>query len=180
MLFQFLNRIATRIARAIALGRYKSSPSQSSQFKGSLTRQTLIKMTLRIATIVVISTAINDWHLISNLESQTLGQLEKYIVQRGQRESTLFKLAQDNQATFKSEFLARLQEVGNDDPQQRFDRLFETREDGTTRLRPEFYYGQKTADGVIEKNTSGIIGKNVKITPNLRRRIVVAYDLINS
>ena len=180
MLFQFLKTIATRIARAIALGRYKSSPSQSSQFKGSLTRQTLIKMTLRIATIVVISTAINDWHLMSNLESQTLGHLEKYIVQRGQRESTLFRLAQDNQATFKSEFLARLQELGNDDPQQRFDRLFETREDGTTRLRPEFFYGQKTADGAIEKNTSGIIGKNVKITPDLRRRMVVAYDLINS
>ena len=180
MLFQFLNTIATRIARAIALGRYKSSPSQSSQFKGSLTRETLIKMTLRIATIVVISTAISYWHLISHLESQTLGQLEKYIVQRGQGESTLFKLAQDNQATFKSEFLARLQELGNDDPQQRFDRLFETRADGTTRLRPEFFYGQKTADGAIEKNTSGIIGKNVKITPDLRRRMVVAYDLINS
>jgi len=131
-------------------------------------------MTLRIATIVVISTAISYWHLISHLVSQTLGQLEKYIVQRGQRESKLFKLAQDNRAIFKSEFLARLQELGNDDPQQRFDRLFETRADGTTRLRPEFFYGQKTADGASEKNTSGIIGKNVKITPDLRRRMVVA------
>ena len=43
MLFQVLNTIATRIARATALGGYKSSPSQSSQFKGSLTRETLIK-----------------------------------------------------------------------------------------------------------------------------------------
>ena len=139
MLFQVLNTIATRIARATALGGYKSSPSQSSQFKGSLTRETLIKMTLRIATIAVISTAISYWHLISHLESQTLGQLEKYIVQRGQRESRLFKLAQDNHATFKSEFLARLQELENHDPQQRFDPLFETRADGTTRLRPEFF-----------------------------------------
>ncbi|WP_242032803.1 SpoIIE family protein phosphatase [Oscillatoria sp. FACHB-1406] len=137
-------------------------------------------MTLWIATIVLISTAISYLHLIAHLESQTLGQLEKYIVQRGQRESALFQLAQDNHATFKSEFLARLKELGNTDPQERFEQLFETRADGTTRLRPEYFYGQKTADGAIEKNTSGIIGKNVKITPDLRRRMVVAYDLINS
>lgn len=63
---------------------------------GSLTRDTLINMALRITLVVSVSAAVSYLHVVSNLETQTQEQLEKYIVERGQKESSLFLLAQDN------------------------------------------------------------------------------------
>ena len=64
--------------------------------KSSLTRKILLNMTLRITIVVLISTIISYAHVMSNLEIQTKQQLDKYITQRGQRESFIFQLSQDN------------------------------------------------------------------------------------
>ena len=53
-------------------------------------------MALRITIVVLISTIISYAHVMSNLEIQTKQQLDKYITQRGQRESFIFQLSQDN------------------------------------------------------------------------------------
>ena len=62
--------------------------SHQSQFKGSITRTTLINMGLRIAIVIVIVTIVSYWHVISNLEAQVIEQIRKYVVERGQRESS--------------------------------------------------------------------------------------------
>ncbi len=43
--------------------------------------------------------------LLAELRARLLGQLEKYVAERGNRERFLFQLAQDNHAVLKGEFL---------------------------------------------------------------------------
>ena len=82
----------------------------------SLTRTTLIKMGIRIALIIIAVTLLSYWHVMSNLELQVIEQLDKYITERGQRESNLFLLSEDNHIIFKKEFLSQLEQMGNDVP----------------------------------------------------------------
>jgi signal transduction histidine kinase/serine phosphatase RsbU (regulator of sigma subunit)/FixJ family two-component response regulator len=144
---------------------------------GSLTRETLIKMAVRIALVILVTTAISYWHLMSTLESQTRGQLEKYVIERGKREESIFILAKDNHAVLKKELLRRLKELGNQDPQDQFDQLFVNWSDGSTRNSPN--------DQPIEKfdttqYPSVFISPQADINAELRRRVVTFYNLLRS
>jgi signal transduction histidine kinase/CheY-like chemotaxis protein len=148
--------------------------------KNSLTHATLIKMGIRIAIVIIIVTLISYWHVFSILEFQVVKQLEKYVTARGQKESILFQIMADNQAAFRKEFLSRYQKMGHFDPVTRFNQLFEPLEDGTIRMHPEEFYGREKPNGSISSGTSGSIGINVNITPEIRRRLVIAYDMIST
>ena len=95
------------------------------QFQNSLTSTTIIKMGIRIAIIIIAVTIVSYWHVMSNLESQVVEQLDKYITERGQRESALFLLAEDNHVILKKEFERRLELLGDIDPQEQFEQLLE-------------------------------------------------------
>lgn len=140
--------------------------------KGSITRETLLKMAVRIAIVIIGSTGLSYLHLMSILENQTLTQLEKYIVERGQRESSIFTLAEDNHAVLDQELRRRLDEFGDRDPQAEFDRLLMRSTDGAIRNRPE---------GFDRSRKPGVyIGKNLKLNPEIRRRVLTFYDLVMS
>ncbi len=140
--------------------------------KGSITRATLLKMAVRIALVIIGSTALSYLHLMSILESQTLRQLEKYIVERGQRESSIFNLVQDNHAVLDQEIKRRLDELGDRDPQAELDRLFVRSKDGAIRNQPE---------GFDRSRQPGLyIGKNLKLNPEIRRRVLTFYELVMS
>ncbi|MBW4602131.1 MAG: hypothetical protein KME29_21805 [Calothrix sp. FI2-JRJ7] len=53
-------------------------------------------MTLRVTAVVVSVAVYGYFHMMSNLEAQTKQPLEKYIVERGEHESSVFLLARDN------------------------------------------------------------------------------------
>ncbi len=145
-------------------GRRIVATSEINGFKGSLTRRTLIKFAIRIAIVVAAMTAIAYFHVISLVTEQSLGQLEEYVVERGDRERSVFQLAQDNQAILKKEILRRIADLGTDDPKEEFDRLFVEFPDGVTRSRLEGYDGTRT---------SGLyIGKDVVIDAAVRRRVL--------
>ena len=140
--------------------------------KGSITRETLLKMAVRIALVIVGSTGLSYLHLMSILENQTLRQLEKYIVERGQRESSIFTLAEDNHGVLDQELRRRLDEVGNQDPQAEFNRLFMRSKDGVIRNRSE---------GFDRSRQPGVyLGKNLKLNAEIRRRILTFYNLVMS
>jgi len=155
-------------------------PPHSLQPKDSLTRTTLIKMGIRIAVVIIAVTLVSYWHVMSNLELQVIEQLDKYITERGQRESQLFKLAKSNHAVFKEEFLARLKTMGNHDPAERFNSLFEKRDDGTVRSLASEFYDMPETGGTTNKGLSAFIGQNVNITADVRRRIMISYDMVKT
>jgi serine phosphatase RsbU (regulator of sigma subunit) len=142
--------------------------------KGSLIGNTLSQMALRIALVILGATTISYFHLMSVLEAQTQQQLQKYIAERGQRESNIFTLATDNQALLKQELQQQLKEMGDRDPKAEFDRRFFKWSDGSTRSIPQ---NQPIQSVDTEKYPIGFIGKQVKINADVRRRILTFYNI---
>lgn len=68
----------------------------------------MLNMALRVTCIILVSALISYFHVISNLFIQTKGELEKYIIERGQRESSIFQLAEDNLAFLRKRFLQEI------------------------------------------------------------------------
>jgi signal transduction histidine kinase/serine phosphatase RsbU (regulator of sigma subunit) len=116
---------------------------------------------------------------MSNLESQVVEQLEEYIVERGQRESSLFQLIEESQTIFKKDFISRYQEMDNKYFLARFNQLFEKLDDGSTRTHAKYFHGIKQAGGFSTKHLAGFIGKNTNITEELRRTLVTGFDMLN-
>ncbi len=145
--------------------------------QGSLTRQTLIKMGILIAIVIILTTLLSYWHIVSLLNSQTVEQLEKYITERGERESSVFRLAQDNHLILKKELEQRLETLGTYDPQQEFDQLFVEWSDGTTRNRPK---DQDPKNFETTKYPSVFIGPQVELNADIRRRLVTFYKLLTT
>lgn len=139
------------------------------KMKGSITRETLIKMAVRIALVIVGSTGISYLHIMSTLESQTQRQLEKYITERGQRESSIFLLTKDNHAVLEQDLRRRLDEVG-DVSKIDFERLFVRSPDGVIRNQPKGFDRSR--------QPSVFIDKNLTITPEIRDRVLIFYQMV--
>ncbi|AFZ13550.1 methyl-accepting chemotaxis sensory transducer with Cache sensor [Crinalium epipsammum PCC 9333] len=139
---------------------------------GSITRKTLIQITVGVASVIVASTAFSYFQVFNSIKLQTLGQLEKYVVERGEREKAIFLLAQDNHVILKQQLLTRLQSARNQDPKPQFEQLFVKSKDQVIRNRPDKFDGRQQA-GVY-------IGKSVNINADIRRRVLTFYNLVNS
>jgi len=149
------------------------------KFKSSITRTTIIKMGVRIAFVIIAVTLVSYWHIISNLELQVVEQLDKYITERGHRESSLFVLSEDNHVVYKKEFLFQYQQMGKKVPRERFNKIFQAKEDGTMRVNKQFFYGFKQLDSSIPiKGLTGFSVPNVTITDDIIRRAVIGFDML--
>ena len=140
--------------------------------RGSLTKQTLIKTAISMGIVIVASTGLGYFQVISRVTEQSLLQLEQYVKLRVQRERAIFTLAEDNHVLFKQALLDRLKALGNRDPRAEFERLFVTYKDGTLRNRPEIFE--------LEKTPGVFLGKNVKIDADMRRRVLAYYDTLSA
>lgn len=140
--------------------------------KTSITRKTLINIGIRIGIVIIIGTTVSYFHMVANLKEQALGQLEKYVIERGERERGIFLLAKDNHEVLRKAVLQSLGELGDTDPEADFDRLFIKHEDGITRNRPDIFDGFDEAGVYIDEN--------LKINADIRRRVLTFYNLCNS
>lgn len=150
----------------------QKSLSSQTRTKKSLARRTLIRIAFSVMTVIVGSTAVSYFQIISTLKSQTLDQLKSHVIERGQREQSIFLMAEDNHAIFKEEWLRRLQNTDSEDLKARFDQLLMRFPDGAIRNRSNLFDGKRQA-GVF-------IDKPVLINDDIRRRVVTSYDLINA
>lgn len=157
--------------------RHRKQQNYIKNIRKSLTSTTLIKMGLRIALVVMLLALISYVHLLLTLETGTLTQLEKYVIERGKHEEELFQLAADNHALLKQELLKRLSSQDNEDSKARFEKLMYRWSDGTTRNAPESI----SPDKFDTENFSTVyIGKEAKINAEIQRRILTFYDLTNT
>jgi len=144
-----------------------------SQPQNSLTRKLLISMGVKIAIVIILATLMSYFYLMSVLKSQTLAQLEKYILERGQRESYLFTLAQDNHLLLKKEVYRYLE--SEQTSQAQFDQLFVKWTDGTIRNRPKDH---SPSDFDTTQFPSVFIGPQVDINADIQHRVVTFYTLL--
>ncbi|MBX9256829.1 HAMP domain-containing protein [Desmonostoc muscorum CCALA 125] len=155
----------------------KSPLGHKSIKKTSLTRKTLLNMTLRVAGVVLISTSVSYFHVISNLEAQTKKQLEKYITERGQRESNAFKLAQDNLIFLKQQILEQLKRPSEEDLAAKFDRVHFSWSDGTQRNAPQ---NQPISQFDIARYPTSYISRDAKMDARRKRVFMITYALIQA
>ncbi len=139
---------------------------------GSLTQKTLTQITVSVAIVIAAAATISYFQLISTLKSQKLEQLKNYVVERGEREKSIFTLAQDNEGILKQALLQRLQETSNVDPQVQFDQLFTRSKDGVIRNRPGKFDGTR--------QVGMYIGKSATINADIRRRVINFYELLTA
>ncbi|MEH2075055.1 MAG: hypothetical protein V7K57_11780 [Nostoc sp.] len=134
-------------------------------------------MALRVTVVVLVSAGVSYIHVISRLEAQTKIQLEKYIRGRGEQESGIFQLAQDNLTLLRDRLLQELKQPTNIDFQAEFERQYFSWNDGTKRNFPQ---NRPLKDFDSSRYSSSFIGRNVQITKELKRRLLTANTLISA
>ncbi|HEY0096687.1 MAG TPA: HAMP domain-containing protein, partial [Archangium sp.] len=127
-------------------------------------------MGARIAVVIVLSTLFSYLHMLRTLRIEALTQLELYVSERGQREQSIFVLAEDNHAVLKKALEERIRALSPDKVDTRFDQLFVHLPDGTVRNRPEGFDGTRMV-GLF-------IPKGVSVDADLRRHILASYDVL--
>lgn len=147
------------------------------QHSNSLTQKTLLNMALRVTGVVLVSAGVSYVHVITRVEIQTQQQLEKYIRGRGQQESMIFQLAQDNLTLLRDQLLQDLQQPTNTDFQAEFEQKLFSWKDGTQRNFPE---NRPPEDFDSTRYAGAYVGRNVPITAELQRRLLTAYRLISA
>jgi PAS domain S-box-containing protein len=131
--------------------------------------QTLIRAALFTGLIVVVITGISYFSMVSFLTEQTLVNLEKHAIHRGQIEESIFLLAKENHGFLAREILRGLEAFGDRDPYEEFETLFVRDNDGVIRNRPGLFDGKRQA--------CVFIGKDLEINGDIRRRVLVYYNL---
>ena len=152
-------------------------PLNIAYFRTSITGKTLINMSLRVALVVLVSTTVSYFHVIHNLETQTIQQLERYIAERGQRESAIFQLAEDNLTSLRDRFLKEINQPSEQDISSRFDQQFFHWKDGSTR---NFTDGQPVSEFDTAWQATSFINKETKLSSSLKQQLLVAQHLITS
>ncbi len=165
------------VSKLTGKGRNKQ---RTNLYQGSLAREALTTMTVRIIGVVGISALLSYLHFVSNIELQVKQQLEKYIVERGQKESNLFLLAEDNHATLKAEFLDRLAASEGENPWFEFTDLFFEADDGTMRTWPDLFTNPEAKGPDRHIGVTGVIGIEATKSLDLKTRRVttLAADMV--
>jgi signal transduction histidine kinase len=146
----------------------------------SLTRKTLVPITLRVAAVVLLSAGLSYLHGVSVLQAQVKQELQKYITERGQRESDRFRLAQSNLSLVQQRFLLELEQPVLPNLNREFDRVFLPWNDRTLRNFPQ---NRPPSEFDTLRYPTASIGRTeqgdkMPITPELRHRVMTAYHLV--
>lgn len=131
------------------------------QVQPSLTRHTLSQLLFRMTGIFIVSALLTYGHIIGQAQLGTQEQLQKYVTERGKREEAIFQLAADRHQILKQAFTTITTRSETLSP------LFAW-SDGTHRNFPEH---QNLQEFEAESKPSVIVGRNVPLTPAIRRQV---------
>ncbi|ATB31017.1 ATP-binding protein [Melittangium boletus] len=141
-----------------------------SRSHASLSRATLLKMGVRIAGVIALTTLLSYLHVLSTVRTENLVRLERYVLERSQREEGIFLLAEDNHLVLQKALRERLEDSRHEDGSARFASLFVRLPDGTVRNRPESFDGTRMPGVFIP---GGLV-----LDAELRQRILASYDVL--
>ncbi|MEO0377601.1 MAG: ATP-binding protein [Cyanobacteria bacterium P01_A01_bin.17] len=145
------------------------------ELRQSLTFTALINMALRLVFVILLISGISYWHLTSQLASDTQAKLLGYITERGQREETVFLLAEDNHKLLQQEFLQRFTGLAPESWQQYFEQKFFPWSDHTVRNVPE---GTPFEAFDAEHHPTVFVQPDVDLTADFQARLALADDLV--
>jgi signal transduction histidine kinase len=123
----------------------------------------------RIAVVIALTTVFSYLHIFHSMRAEALGQLERHVVERGQREQEIFLLAQDNHGALKSALRERIEAWRQKDPRPQFDSLFARMPDGTIRNQFQGFDGTRMPQVFVDRG--------VRVDDDFRRRLIAAYEV---
>ena len=151
-------------------GRVEPFPALFRSRRIFLARRTLRNVAVRISIVVAVATVVSFWHVRTGVERQAIVKALSATSNNGACGRALFsRLASGNIETFATAYRQAIRQTDPREAEQRFSALFESRDDGTTRL---------TADVFQAHGVTGFIGRNVPVDRDLKRRLVAAFDLV--
>jgi len=133
----------------------------------SLGARVLWQMALRIALVIAAITVASYWNVYRSVTAAGETTLAEYVRERGERESQIFLLAEDNLHTLMQSFMARRDSAPAARLDQAFDNTFKRRADGAWRLG-DF------------KGTSAYIAERVKVDVAVKHEMTTILDLVGS
>ncbi|WP_239470677.1 ATP-binding protein [Archangium violaceum] len=142
----------------------------SNRPRASLAQSTLIKMGVRIAVVIALSTLFSYLHMLHTLRAEALAQLEQHVAERSQREQSIFLLAEDNLSVLEKALEEKIRAYQHEDVSARFDSLFALMPDGAIRNRLEGFDGTRMP--------CLFVPRGVPVDMDQRRRLLAAYDVL--
>lgn len=136
----------------------------------TLAQRIQIQIGIVIAAVIVGVTLLAYQFSIAGMRQDTLDNLRTFASLRATYDSSAFVDAQKNVFSLNAEYLRRLDEIGAADPKAEFDQWFVRYPDGLVRVRPQ--------RDDYQHLPSVYIRPQVTVTPEIRRRVVVAFRLL--
>ncbi|MBV8123992.1 MAG: HAMP domain-containing protein, partial [Paucibacter sp.] len=137
--------------------------------KHSLGARVLSQMAVRIAIVIVVVTVTAYWHVYRSVTASGVGTLAEYVRERGERESQLFLLAEDNMRVLVKNFFAERARAPQQAVEQGFSQVFARNADGATRRIPGFD---------VHREPAAYVASRVQVDGRIKRDIVTMTDLV--
>ena len=144
----------------------------------SLSFQLLSRGVLRSLLVAALLCSASYYHVTAILEQGLKAQLEKYIAERGVRDSQEFVQAELHHHAFEKAFLLQLNQLDAKAGAERFRDYFEQWPDGTWRTAKHWFSGHVYQDGLFHGGFTGFIGRDVELTEALRNRVAIMAGLL--
>lgn len=137
--------------------------------RSSLGAGLLRQMAMRIALVILVITGVGYWHVYRGITETTLDTLDKYVHERGERESLIFVQAEDNLRALMRSF--RQQDAAHliFDDRRGFERLMQKAPDGAWRRHTGFDAGREP---------SAFIGRDLRLDAQMRQQMVQMTELV--
>jgi len=126
---------------------------------------------LLVTLVIALGTFLSYQFSFRTLRAETVAALQASTASRASYESGPFTDAQRNTTSLQAEYLRRLDQAGNTDPQAEFDAWFVRYKDGVVRVRPE--------RDDHKRQSSVYIRPQISLDADVRRNVMVAFKLLN-
>jgi len=136
---------------------------------GSLGARVLRQMAIRIAVVICLVTLASYWHVHRSVTATATETLAEYVRERGDRESQLFLLAEDNLKVLVRTFLKERSTGFQGRDERDFDLVFERSADGAWRRRAGFD---------VNSEPSSYIAARVNVDGETRREMLSMLELV--
>jgi len=142
-----------------------------------LAHQVLRRVALWSTLAVLGATALAYTYAYRLARDNALERLTRHAELQGRLEERAFHDAAAHLDLMRAEFLRRYKDASIDYA-GRFDAMYRSGPDGAVRLGPEYFRGTRTGDGRYLIHTTGWLGAGVPTGEDLRRRLVIATELV--
>ncbi|HUG21753.1 response regulator [Piscinibacter sp.] len=138
-------------------------------FLRTVTGKTLLRLALAGAAVLLLASLLGTWLLYRQIEAQEMQQLASRVTERARVAERVLGHTVETHAAVRQAFAERWPQVQNAATDKRFETLMTRYPDGAWRNSKEVSDGRLFPTGWIHRNAA--------LSADLRRRIVLFYDL---